>query len=237
MHSLQVYNIGQKKNLPKLYCHERRDSFQETKGKSVNTNISPIIAKRFLSSNHHIQVSNSSVVHICVCSDSEAQGEQYQPSFFGRLLAASIYVIPTLNANAITLSLFKWWASMSWAWFLIEPLTIFYYSSPLTALIIYFVVFLAIVRNKSFKHVVRFHALQSMLVEIVIALVQTIRMYLPPEIRWSVFVVVLDRFLGATILTTLSYCIWHAIQGRYADIPFVSDAVYVQIDLIESFGG
>lgn len=222
--------------------------------------------------------------------DLDAQRKQYLPNFFDKFLAASTYIIPTLDANAITLSLFKWWASISWTWFLIEPLSIFYYSSSFIPLIIFFILFLVVVRNKRFKHIVRFHAMQvwkilniklsyvyelaryiyttviydwkSVMVNIVINLANIIRMYLPPELRlfllqlitlrnliylflyndfqifrWSLFLVVFDRFLGATIIMTLLYCILHAIQGRYADIPFISNAVYVQVDLLEPLGG
>jgi uncharacterized membrane protein len=153
-----------------------------------------------------------------------------------RVVAALVYIIPALDAIAVTLSLFKWWSSLSWTWFLLEPISTFYYSSSFTPLIIFFVVFLAIVRNKKFHHLVRFHAMQAVMIDIVIMLANIIRMYLPPEFRWSMYMVVLDRFLGATILATLAYCIGYAIQGQYADIPYVSNAVYIQVDMLESYG-
>ena len=118
-----------------------------------------------------------------------------------------------------------------------QPLSAFYYSSSFTPLIIFFVVFLAIVRNKKFHHLVRFHAMQAVMIDIVIMLVNIIRMYLPPEFRWSMMMIVMDRFLGATIVATLTFCLWHSIQGQYADIPQVSEAVYIQVDMLESYGG
>merc|ERR1712178_470969 len=96
------------------------------------------------------------------------------PNSFERIVSALIYFIPALDATAITLSLFKWWASLSWAWFLLEPVTTFYYSISFTPLIIFFVIFLAIVRNKGFHQLVRFHAMQAVMIDIVIMLVNIV---------------------------------------------------------------
>lgn len=69
---------------------------------------------------------------------------------------------------------------------------------------------------------------QAVMIDIVIMLINIIRMYMPPEFRWSMFMIVLDRFLGATVVATLVFCLWHSLQGQYADIPHVSEAVYIQ---------
>merc|ERR1719281_817083 len=125
--------------------------------------------------------------------DAAARYGKRLPHFIERIIAATIYIIPALDATASTLSLFKWWSSVSWAWFLLEPISTFYSSSSFTPLIIFFVVFLAVVRNKNFHHLVRFHAMQAVMVDIVIMLAIIIRMYLPPEFRWSICIVVIDR--------------------------------------------
>merc|ERR1711976_2351 len=159
------------------------------------------------------------------------------PYNYEKLVAAFTYVIPALNASSITLSLFKWWTSMSWAWFILEPISILYTSSSFTPLIVFFLLLLSIVRNKRFHHLVRFHALQSAMVDIAITLVSVVRMCLPPELRWSMFMVVIDRYVGASILMTITYCTLYAISGQYAAMLCLSEAVYVQVDILESFSG
>merc|ERR1712224_733174 len=197
-------------------------------------NIDRLNARTFI---NYLPVCKPSTSRVSASLEFDAQDEQYQPSLFGRLLAASMYAMPALDGSAITLSLFKWWSSLSWAWFVIEPLGTLYYSSSFTPLIIFIVILQGVCRNKKFKHVVRFHAMQSVVVGMAISLVSIIRTYLPPELRWSMFIILFDRFFGATILVTLFFCIWHAIQGKYADIPYISNSVYVHVELLDSLGG
>merc|ERR1711904_149164 len=143
--------------------------------------------------------------------DIDAPHTKRLPYAFERIVAASIYIIPALDATACTLSFFKWWTSLSWAWFLLEPISMFYSSSSFTPLIIFFVVFLAVVRYKKFHHLVRFHAMQAVMIDIVIMLAIIIRMYLPPEFRWSIYMILIDRLLGALILMTITHCVGHAL--------------------------
>merc|ERR1712224_794629 len=156
------------------------------------------------------------------------------PNTFERIVSAMIYIIPSLDAASLTLSLFKWWTSLSWAWFLIEPIANLYFCHAVTPLIIFLIILLAIVRNKNFHHIVRFHTMQ--LNNFFNILDQVIRSNLPPELRWSIIMILCDRFFGATILITMAYCVWHALQGQYADVTFISDQVYIQVDMLESYG-
>merc|ERR1712072_546218 len=169
-------------------------------------------------------------------SEIDTNKIQRFPSTFERMIAAAIYVIPSLDAASLTLSLLKWWTSFSWAWFLIESISKLYFCHAVTPLIVFLIILLAIVRNKNFHHVVRFHTMQSILINMVMNLYQVVRSNLPPELRWSVLMIVCDRFFGATILITMAYCVWHAIQGQYADVAYISDQVYIQVDMLESYG-
>jgi len=166
-------------------------------------------------------------------SDRDDFGNPRLPNTSERIIAGLVYIIPALGSIALTLCLFKWLASLSWAWFIMEPVSMFYYSGQFTPFLIFMLVFLAIVRNKKFHHLVRFHGMQAVMVDIAITLAIIVRSHLPPEIRWSSLMLILDRFIGATIVMTLLHCIWHAVQGRYADIPYVSDAVYIQVDILD----
>merc|ERR1712224_451088 len=119
-----------------------------------------VTCRKILASNR------SKCSQIFASSDSSMARIQRFPNTFERMVSATIYIIPSLDSAAVTLSLLKWWASLSWAWFLIEPITVLYYTSSFTPLII----FLAVVRNKNFHHIVRFHAMQAVMLDIVIML-------------------------------------------------------------------
>jgi uncharacterized membrane protein len=179
---------------------------------------------------------NTKNLRVTAASDTNFGRKNRFPTKYERIVSAALYIFPALDATAVTLSFFKWWVSLSWAWFLLEPITTLYYSSSFTPLIVFFIMFLAFVRNKNFHHIVRFHAMQAVMIDMIIMIASCIRSHLPPEFRWSVMIVVLDRFIGATIFISTVFCVWHALQGHYADIAYISNAVYIQVDMLESYG-
>ncbi len=65
-----------------------------------------------------------------------------------------------------------------------------YYSSEFAPLIIFFLLFLTVVRNKKLPHFLRFHTMQSVMIDIVVMLFTIIRSYFPAELRWTSVLVV-----------------------------------------------
>ncbi|KAJ4701996.1 Protein TIC 20-I, chloroplastic-like protein [Melia azedarach] len=65
----------------------------------------------------------------------------------------------------------------------------------------FFVAYLGVVRRKEWPHFFRFHVVVGMLLEILLQVVGTVSRWLPNGLYW----------------------------GMYADIPFISDAAYIQI--------
>merc|ERR1712066_168630 len=156
------------------------------------------------------------------------------PNSFEKLVASFLYIMPLLDSIPQVLSLFEWWKSIGWFWYQLEPIFLFLNVGTIIPLIAFLAIFFVIVNNKDFHHVVRFHALQSQLISIIIYTIVVSEKYLFPNFRWSIFMELFHRFLGATIITTLIYCIWHAIQGFYANLPYISDNIYLQIDFMAS---
>lgn len=72
------------------------------------------------------------------------------------------------------------------------------------------------------------------MIDIVIMLVNIIRMYMPAEIRWSVVMILFDRFAYVTCIAAILYCVYFTLRGKYADVPYVSEAVYMQVDMMEA---
>merc|ERR1712113_215708 len=124
------------------------------------------------------------------------------------------------------------WRSIGWFWYQLEPIYLILTSSMLISFIVFISIILVIGLNKNFHHVVRFHTFQAQLISMIISTTVFCGKYLPPDLRWSVFMELFNRFLGATIVTTLIYCVWHSIQGFYADLPYISDNIYLLIDFM-----
>ncbi len=113
----------------------------------------------------------------------------------------------------------------------LSPLLGIYYGfGGFMPLIIFFALFLLVVRNESIVHFIRFNAMQSILFGIVLSLI---------SILWRF---VFGAILGGTLLeqtlfntvflgvvVAVGYSIVQSALGRYAEIPTISDAAYTQV--------
>lgn len=72
------------------------------------------------------------------------------------------------------------------------PFVKLYYSSQFTPLIVFFLLFLAVVKNTKMPHFVRFNCMQGIMLDIVVMLFNILRGYFPAEFRWSAVLSVLS---------------------------------------------
>jgi uncharacterized membrane protein len=107
---------------------------------------------------------------------------------------------------------------------------IYYGFGGLMPLIIFFALFMLVVRNESVAHFIRFNAMQSILFGIVLSLVSIVWRYVLGQILGGSMIeqtLFNTIFLGA--LVAVGYSIVQSALGRYAEIPTVSDAAYTQV--------
>lgn len=111
------------------------------------------------------------------------------------------------------------------------PLLQFYYGfGGFMSLIIFFAIYMLVVRNYSLAHFLRFNAMQSILFGIVLSLFSILWRY--------IFAAILSgTLLGQTLFNTLflatlvavGYSVIQSALGRYAEIPTISEAAYTQV--------
>jgi uncharacterized membrane protein len=109
----------------------------------------------------------------------------------------------------------------------------YYLAHQFVPLIIFFLNFLAIIKNKRLHHFVRFNAMQAMMIDIVMMLPTIVNAYIPAEIFWSPIGVVFNAVCFMTAFVAVTYSVIFTLAGKYADIPLVSDAVYMQVYQVE----
>jgi uncharacterized membrane protein len=98
----------------------------------------------------------------------------------------------------------------------------------LGGLIIFFALFMLVVRNERVPHFIRFNTMQAILLDVVIILCAI----LLDLIRFTG-----NGFAMQTLATTIflgivvasAYSVIQSLLGRYAEIPAISDAVYMQV--------
>nr|YP_009294502.1 hypothetical protein Aspa_106 [Asparagopsis taxiformis]AOM65985.1 hypothetical protein Aspa_106 [Asparagopsis taxiformis] len=113
------------------------------------------------------------------------------------------------------------------------PLVIFYVTHPALAFIIFFVLYYLFVRAKSpipDRPFIRFNVLQSILLFLINSLLGATFRALPIEFRMSLYGLMLCNTLFWFVLSTIIYSVLKSIEGKYAKIPVISQAVRIQID-------
>eukprot|EP00959_Pyramimonas_sp_CCMP1952_P094696 1980909-Pyramimonas_sp.AAC.2 len=110
-----------------------------------------------------------------------------------------------------------------------QPLLHAYHANPLTPFLVFMSLFIVVVRNMKLPHFLRFNALQSIMLDISVMLGGLIIQYLPFEIQASWVGLFLGIVTWVTGMGAVFYSVFFTVQGKYCDIPVISEAVYVQI--------
>jgi uncharacterized membrane protein len=98
----------------------------------------------------------------------------------------------------------------------------------LGGLLIFFALFMLVVRNERVPHFIRFNTMQAILLDIVIILCGILlRIIGITGNAFAMQTVATTIFLG--IVAASVYSIVQSLFGRYAEIPAISDAVYMQV--------
>jgi hypothetical protein len=110
------------------------------------------------------------------------------------------------------------------------PFLILIGSLPSWFLLAYFFgAYLGVVRNNRWPHFLRFHVVTGMLLEIIVQVIGTVNDWVPQALYWGKFGAHYWLAISFAFLFIVIDCIRCALSGMYADVPFLSDASYMQI--------
>ncbi len=152
--------------------------------------------------------------------------------FKDRFFGAVVYLFAVYDVMALGIGLFTQIPALlplfQLLQILLTPIQIIYgifntaIPLGLGSLIVFFILFLAVVRNERIGYFIRFNTMQSILIGIAISLIQIIFGTLGGLglIGSLVFVVVVG---------VCFYCIAQCFMGRYPEIPSFSDIVYMYV--------
>nr|QVY58158.1 hypothetical protein [Eucheuma denticulatum] len=113
------------------------------------------------------------------------------------------------------------------------PIVIFYVTHPALAFTSFFILYYLFVRTKSpipDRPFLRFNVLQAILLFLINSLLGATFRALPIEFRMSLYGFMLCNTLFWFVLSTIIYAVAKSIEGKYAKIPVISQAVKIQID-------
>jgi hypothetical protein len=150
--------------------------------------------------------------------------------FKDRFFAAIVYMMPLVDAMPFGQLLFAQFPFLTLLQIPLIPITILYSSIPFAGLIVFFVLFSAVVRNERISHFIRFNTMQAILIDILLLLVGLLFKLLSGGLgTTNLLAQTLNNAIFIGSLAACLYSIVQSILGRYAEIPTISDAAYSQV--------
>ena len=145
-----------------------------------------------------------------------------------RIFASLPYLLPLVDGVIYGRYLFSQFPALSIVFVPLIPL-VQLNNTPFVSLIIFFALFLLVIRNENISHFIRFNAMQAILLDIVIFLVSLLLRILAPVPGVEFAIETLSNTLFLGIVAAFVYSVAQSLLGRYAEIPAISDAVRMQV--------
>ncbi|MEO0455676.1 MAG: Tic20 family protein [Cyanobacteria bacterium P01_A01_bin.114] len=156
-----------------------------------------------------------------------------------RLFAALPYLLPLVSAVMAGQAFFLFISDqlpiltpvVGVLYLLISPVVILYSLVPggFGSLIVFFLLLFLVVRNPNISHFIRFNTLQAILIGFMISVGMLLLSLLGgiPGFNLLIETFLNVLFLGG--LAAVGYSIVRSLMGQYAEIPTISEAVYMQV--------
>jgi uncharacterized membrane protein len=146
-----------------------------------------------------------------------------------RIFACLPYLLPLMHGFAFGIFLLREFPVLQYLFIPLIPLLQIYSSIPFASLIVFFALYLLVVRNESISHFIRFNTMQAILIDIAIFLCSLLLQILSPipGAGFATQTIASTIFLG--VLAAVVFAAIQSLRGKYAEIPAISDAVHMQV--------
>jgi hypothetical protein len=146
-----------------------------------------------------------------------------------RIFACLPYLLPLVSALPFGSFLFQQFPAFRVLLIPLQPVLFIYQSIPFAGIIVFFLLFLLVVRNERIVHFIRFNTMQAILLDILLVLCSLLSSILLKGLGTNL---VTETLLNIVFLGTVAACGYSIVQsllGRYAEIPALSEAVHAQV--------
>ena len=155
-----------------------------------------------------------------------------QPPLWQRLVGPLFYLLPWNDAINFAGLLFQQYPWMQWFTLPVLPLALIEGSIPfgLGGLLLFFVLFLGVVRNPNVPYFVRFNALQALLIDLgLIVLYIGFELLLKPLAGGGLLLGSLSSAVVIAVLAILVFALVECVRGQEPDLPGISQAARMQL--------
>lgn len=147
-----------------------------------------------------------------------------------KIFAALVYLIPLFYALPYGQFLIAQFPALSIIEVPLIPIMLVYsILGPFAGILIFFVLFLAVVRNERISHFIRFNTMQAILIDIVLVLLGFLLQIMTRGLGVNILIETLYNIIFLATLAACIYSVVQSVRGHYAEIPTISEAVYSQV--------
>lgn len=101
--------------------------------------------------------------------------------------------------------------------------------APFVGIILFIALLLLVVRNENISHFIRFNTMQAILLDIILSISGLVLSLLGGPLGTGLIMETIFNVLFLGTLAAVIYSVAQSVMGRYAEIPTLSDAVYMQV--------
>jgi uncharacterized membrane protein len=151
------------------------------------------------------------------------------PTVKDRIFASLPYLLPIISALPFGRFLFTQFPALGIILIPLQPVLVIYSAIPFAGLVIFFLLFLLVVRNERIIHFIRFNTMQAILLDILLVLCSLLLQILLPALGTNLVTETLVNIVFLGTVAACGYSIVQSLLGRYAEIPTLSEAVHAQV--------
>jgi uncharacterized membrane protein len=146
-----------------------------------------------------------------------------------RTFACLTYLVPVIDSLDFAVPFFSQFPSLKVVLLPLIPILQIYGSVPFASLIIFFALYLLVVRNESINHFIRFNAMQAILLSIITTLCGLVLRLFVPALGGGLVIETVYNVIFLGTIAAVVYSVAQSVLGRYAEIPTLSEAVHMQV--------
>ncbi len=146
-----------------------------------------------------------------------------------RILGIFIYLLPWSDSLGFGWHLFEIFPWLQILALPAAPFLILKQTIPFGSLLLFFLLFIGVIRNQNVSYFIRFNTLQAILLDIIIVLLNYAFRIIILPIGNSLIIRTFSSTLLVGMLTILIFVIIEVIQGNEPDLPGISQAVRIQL--------
>jgi len=148
-----------------------------------------------------------------------------------RIFASLPYLLPLFSALPFGVVVFQQFPDLATILLLLlTPVTLIYgIFKGFADIIIFFLLFLLVVRNERIQHFIRFNTMQALLLDILVFLCSLLWQYMLQPLGLNLVTQTLLALVFLAVLAACIYSVVKSLQGHYAEIPSLSEAAYAQV--------